>query len=224
MAKDTKLQTQTPLVKWNKTLSSIYRETHLVLPDRVHEFLGDSLHVVVHVVALEVDRHVHRLHCTRPASPHRSSVARSRHVGHRSGLVKGYEIEGDDDFFFFFLCVWLLREWGKEPIRSLSLWPGFVFPCGCWFVLNFWVWFFHVSLMIFWVGGDFLGWRFRGLMIFLGWRFRGLLIFLGWRFVDFFEVCWFFWVGFFMLVWWFLHVGGFGGGWEFCMNLCMFIC
>ena len=87
-------------------------------PDRVHEFLGDSLHVVVHVVALEVDRHVHRLHHTGPASPCQSSVAWSRHVGYGTGLVKGYEIEGADGFF---VCVWLLREWGKEPLRSLSL-------------------------------------------------------------------------------------------------------
>ena len=104
MAKDTKLQTQTPLVKWNKTLSSIYRETHLVLPDRVHEFLGDFLHVVMHVVALKVDRHMHRLHHTGPASPHQISIAKSKHVGHRSGLVKGYEIEGDDYFFCVFGC------------------------------------------------------------------------------------------------------------------------
>ena len=89
MAKDTKLQTQTPMAKENNILSSIYPETHLVLPDQVHEFLGDSLHIIVHVVALEVDWHVHRLHRTRPASPHWSSVTRSRHVGHRSGLVKG---------------------------------------------------------------------------------------------------------------------------------------
>ena len=105
MAKDTKLQTQTPMPKENNILSSIYPETHLVLPDQVHEFLGDSLHIVVHIIALEVDRHMHhlhRLHRMRPASPHQSFVARSRHVGHRSGLVKGYEIEGDDDFLCAF--------------------------------------------------------------------------------------------------------------------------
>ena len=37
---------------------------------------------------------------------------------------------------------------------------------------------------------DFLGWRFRGLMM----RFRGLIIFLGWRFVNLSGLafsCWF---------------------------------
>ena len=82
----------------------------------------------MHAVALEVDRHMHRLHRTGPASSHRSFVARSKHVGHKSSLVKGYEIEGDDDFF---LCVWLLREWEKNQSDHSLFDLGFFFPCGC---------------------------------------------------------------------------------------------
>ena len=135
------------MAKWNKTLFSIYPETHPVFPNWVHEFLGDSLHVVVHVVALEVDRHVHRLHRTGLASPCQSSVAWSRHVGY--GLCWSSKGLRNWRSWWFFLCVWLLRDWGKEPFKSLSFLPQFFFPCGCWFVLKFWVWFFHVGLMIF---------------------------------------------------------------------------
>ena len=95
---------------------------------------------------LEVDRHGHCLHRTGSASPRRSFVTGSGHIGHGLGLVKGYEIEGDDGFVCVCVCVcvvicccvWLLREWGKELFRSLSLLLGFsFFPYGCWFVLNF---------------------------------------------------------------------------------------
>ena len=58
----------------------------------------------MHVVALEVDRHVHHLHRTGLASPCQSSVAWSRHVGYGTGLVKGYKIEGADGFFCVFGC------------------------------------------------------------------------------------------------------------------------
>ena len=74
---------------------------------------------------LEVDRHGHRFHCTGSASPHRSFVIGSGHIGHGLGLVKGYKIEGDDGFVCVCVvtccCVRLLREWGKELFRSLSL-------------------------------------------------------------------------------------------------------
>ena len=95
---------------------------------------------------LEVDRHGHCLHRTGSASPRRSFVTGSGHIGHGLGLVKGYEIEGDDGFVCVCVCVCvvtcccvrLLREWGKELFRSLSLLLGFsFFPYGCWFVLNF---------------------------------------------------------------------------------------
>ena len=97
---------------------------------------------------LEVDRHGHCLHRTGSASPRRSFVTGSGYIDHGLGLVKGYEIEGDDGFVCVCVCVcvcvvicccvWLLREWGKELFRSLSLLLGFsFFPYGCWFVLNF---------------------------------------------------------------------------------------
>ena len=64
-----------------------------------------------------------------------------------------------------FLCVWLPREWGKEPIKSLSL---------TWVCFSLWVLIcFKFLGLVFSCGfDDFLGWRFWGLMIFLGWRFN----------------------------------------------------
>ena len=82
----------------------------------------------MHIVALEVDWHVHRLHCMGPASPRWSSVARSRHVGHKLRLVKGYKIEGDDGFF---VCL-VAKRVGKRIIQiTLSLSNlGLFFPVG----------------------------------------------------------------------------------------------
>ena len=82
----------------------------------------------MHIVALEVDRHMHRLHRTSPASLHQNSVARSRHVGHKSGLVKGYEIEGDDDFFFVCLVAKIVEKRTNQITFSLT-WV-FFFPMG----------------------------------------------------------------------------------------------
>ena len=54
---------------------------------------------------LEVDRHGHCLHRTGSASPRRSFVTGSGHIDHGLGLVKGYEIEGDDGFVCVCVCV-----------------------------------------------------------------------------------------------------------------------
>ena len=83
-------------------------------------------------------------------------------------------------WWWIFLCVWLLRLWRKELIRSLSLWPRFFFSLWVLICFKFMGLVFHVGLMIFWVGGFGVWWFFwvRG--------FGGLIIFLGWRFYDFF--------------------------------------
>ena len=105
-------------------------------------------------------------------------------MSHRSGLVKGYEIEGDDDFF---VCLAAKRVGKRTNQITLSL---------TWVCFSLWVLIcFKFLGLVFSCGfDDFLGWRFWGLMIFLGWRFRGLIIFLGWRFVDLSRLafsCWF---------------------------------
>ena len=47
-------------------------------------------------------------------------------MGHRSGLVKGYEIEGDDDFF---VCL-VAKRVGKRTNQITLSHLGLFFPVG----------------------------------------------------------------------------------------------
>ena len=57
----------------------------------------------------------------RPASPHWSPVTKSRHVNHRSGLVKGFEIEGDDDFFVCLAAKRVGKRTNQITLSDLGL-------------------------------------------------------------------------------------------------------